>query len=115
MKRSKNAVGIRFQGKVLKKELGLGPKTETEKALEEFGEKLSEQRIPGDSGPAAESGVFGHLAPTAPGGSGGMIVLDNKTMEDVMMDYKHQVRKHQRNLKADSAGMRFDPVTKTYY
>ena len=63
--------------------------------------------------------IHGHLIPdrgyTKLPGMKKLLTLESESMEDVMAEWKQQAAKHRRKLEEQCRGMRYDPVTKTYY
>ena len=45
----------------------------------------------------------------------GLVKLNNETIQDVMSDWKCQAAEYRGKIQEESRGMRYDPVTKTYY
>ncbi|MCW5978473.1 MAG: hypothetical protein KIT09_10365 [Bryobacteraceae bacterium] len=108
--------GIRFEGELVAKELGIQGQSQeqprhqvtTEQGITFQGEELP-PRVAGEL-PGGGS-IFSYLMPERPKG----VRLMNRTMQDVMQEWEYQAGRHQDAEKRQSEGMRWDPVTKRFY
>ena len=97
----------------------LEPKPPPDEAVDKLGirykGKALVERLTQD--PRGAGNVSSHFTPrsTEAFRRSGMVKLDNETIGEVMVDWKRKASKHRRKLLQESLGMRYDPVTKTYY
>ena len=97
----------------------LEPKPLPDEAVSKLGikykGKLLVERLTQD--PRGAANVSSHFEPrsTEAHRGSGMVKLDNETIGEVLVDWKRHAAEHRRKLENESQGMRYDPVTKTYY
>ncbi len=114
--------GATFTGKILTnpEHTGHKPADETPLAsnqgvVDQYGIRYHiDPNTPGRNFGAGD-GVMTFFQPRNQHSSSGMLTLTNQTFADLMQNWRGQIRRHQERMARAHEGMRYDPVTKTYY